>query len=470
MRGVAFAARLRRFRTAFRPSHLTAMPDEATTAAPPDAEPNAEHYEPLRRGDLRRGATLKTPVLDERGVLLLNAGQVISEAFHAKLCDRGLDCVRVHRDELPALLAGRPQGDAASAKPARAGVVAEANNKLSDGLDAVCESGRGLDLPAQGDAFQTEQQNRGHAPHDPAARDAAAGRLAAAVNGVTDIQKELADAGKLDLTELNGFADAALADLADDGDLFAALGINPHGAGYPHRHAMHAAMLAAAVGAKLGLDRPTLRELVVGVLVHDAGMLRVDAASYEHAGSLSRDAFLEITKHPVRTFERLTDVRAVPARAAFIAYQMHERCDGTGYPRRRTAAQLHPLAKIAAVADVYTALAAPRPYRPGLAPHHAMTHVLREAAAGKLDGAAARALLAAVSLFPLGSRVKLSDGRRGRVLRATDDVRRPLLELDAPGGEGGGEILDLSAHPALNVVGVAGDAAPVEGGPLAAAA
>ena len=449
------------------------MSDAAEPPAEPassEAVPDASDYEPLKRGDLRRGATLKTPVLDGRGVLLLNAGQVISDAFHARLSDRGLDSVRVHRDELTRLLAGRPQGDAKEAKPARAGVVAAANNKLSDGLDAVCESGRGLALPAQGDAFRGEQADRGAAPHDPAARDAAAGRLAAAVSGVTEIQAELAGSGKLDAAGLNAYADAALADLAGDGDLFGSLAANARGAGYPHRHSVHAAMLAAAVGAKLGLDRPTLREVVVGVLVHDAGMLRVDAASYEHEGPLSRDAFLEITKHPVLAFERLDDVRAVPPRAAFIAYQMHERCDGTGYPRRRTAAQLHPLAKIAAVADVYAALAAPRAYRPGLAPHHAMTHMLKEAAAGKLDGGAARALLATLSLFPLGSRVKLADGRRGRVLRATADPRRPLVELDAAGGDGGGELLDLSTDPALKVVGVAGDAAPVEGEPLAAAA
>ena len=453
------------------------MSDAAPPADATDAPAaNVAEFAALRRAELRLGAKLTTPILDDRGVLLLNAGQVVTPKFHARLTERGLESVRVHPTELPRLLAGKPQGEAREAPPARGGAVAEASNKLSDALDAVGSAGRGLALPAQGDAFRRERTDRTDSHYDPARRDAAVGRMTAAVEGVTQIQAELAGSGDLDSAGLAAFAAAALDDLADDGDLFAALGINPHGAGYPHRHAVHAAMLAAAVGANMNLDRPTLNELVVGVLVHDAGMLRVDARHYSHPGPLGRDAFLEVTKHPVRVFERLADVRAVPARAAFVAYQMHERCDGSGYPRRRTGPQLHALAKVAAVADVYTALAAPRPYRPGLAPHHAMTHVLKAAAAGALDGAAVRALLATVSLFPLGSRVKLDDGRRGRVLRAGGDYHRPVVELDPPGGVAGGgedpdgELLDLSKHPARRVVGVAADAAPETPAPLAAAA
>ena len=457
------------------------------TEPPADADPipaGSEAFVPLRRGDLRRGVTLETPVLDERGVLLLAAGQVVTDVFHAKLIDRGLNAVRVHPAELPRLLAGVPQGAATEAPRTRAGVVAAAGNAVSEALDRVAATGRGLRLPSQGEAFRSELADPG-GRYDAATREAAVGRLSAAVSDVGAIQAELAAGRGLDLGGLTAAAEAALADLAADRDLFASLGLNPHGSGYPTRHGIHAAMLAAAVGTTLGLDRPTLTELTIGVLVHDAGMLRLDRAVYETPGPLGRAAFLEVTKHPVLVFDTLTcgpaggggnrAARAIPPRAAFIAYQMHERCDGSGYPRRRTGWQLHALAKIAAVADVFTALTAPRPYRPGLAPHHALTHVLKEAAAGVLDGEAVRALLKTVSLFPLGSRVKLDDGRRGRVLRTTADDTRPLLELDPPGAAAGrgpepGELLDLSQQPARRVTGVGADAAPLCDAPPCAAA
>ncbi|QDT14930.1 HD-GYP domain-containing protein [Alienimonas californiensis] len=468
--------------------HAAAEPRDAVL---PDAGPpavglpavNQDEYVPLRRCDLRRGTVLKTPVLDERGVLLLAAGQVISDTFHAKLVDRGLLSVQVHAGEVAELLAGIPQGEATQAPRARIGVVAPAANATSEALDQIAMSGRGLGLPRQGVPFGEEQIDRSGAPYDPARRDACVARLSEAVGAAGVIQRDIASGRGVDLPGLNSIAEGALDDLAADRDLFAAIGLSPHSAGYPTRHGVHASMLAAAVGATLGLDRPTLNELTIGVLVHDAGMLRLDPALYDTPGPLGKAAFLEITKHPVLVFEALKSARDIPPRAAFIAYQMHERCDGSGYPRRRTAPQLHALAKIAAVVDAFAALTSPRPYRPALAPHHAMRHVLKEAAAGAFDLEAVRALLRTVSLFPLGSRVKLDDGRRGRVLRITDDYSRPLIELDPPGGVAGrggasGELLDLSAHPQRRVTGVSADAPPLidEAGaegtraPLAAAA
>ncbi len=41
--------------------------------------------------------------------------------------------------------------------------------------------------------------------------------------------------------------------------------------------------------------------------------------------------------------------------------QHHERRDGTGYPLGLTGDKIHPFAQIAAVADVYEAMTAPRP-------------------------------------------------------------------------------------------------------------
>ncbi|MFH5803230.1 HD-GYP domain-containing protein [Alienimonas sp. DA493] len=464
------------------PEHAAAEVPPRGPAAPALGLPAKEEYVPLRRCDLRRGTVLKTPVLDDRGVLLLAAGQVISDTFHAKLVDRGLLSVQVHAEEVPKLLAGVPQGEAKEAPRSRTGVVAPAANATSEALDRIAVSGRGLGLPKQGDPFRGELVDRTGVPYDPARRDASVARLCEAVSVAGAIQREIASGQGVDLPGLTGLADEALDDLAADRDLFAAIGLSPHGTGYPTRHGVHASMLAAAVGAAMGLDRPTLNELTIGVLVHDAGMLRLDPALYETPGPLGKAAFLEITKHPVLVFEALGSARDIPPRAAFIAYQMHERCDGSGYPRRRTAPQLHALAKIAAVVDAFVALTSPRPYRPALAPHHAMRHLLKDAAAGAFDPEAVRALLRTVSLFPLGSRVKLDDGRRGRVLRVTEDYSRPLIELDPPGGVAGrggapGELLDLSACPERCVTGVSADAAPLvdEAGaeaeePLAAAA
>jgi HD-GYP domain-containing protein (c-di-GMP phosphodiesterase class II) len=113
-----------------------------------------------------------------------------------------------------------------------------------------------------------------------------------------------------------------------------------------------------------------------------------------------------------------------------VAYQMHERCDGSGYPRGCQGGRIHELAKVAAVADVFVALVCPRPHRPGIVPYHAVKKILLDTKDGLFDVKAVRALLKTVSLFPIGSYVALNDGRVGRVVRASGDFYdRPIVEV-----------------------------------------
>lgn len=67
---------------------------------------------------------------------------------------------------------------------------------------------------------------------------------------------------------------------------------------------------------------------------------------------------------------------------------MHERPDGSGYPRRRKKDQIHFLSRVAAVADMYVALATPRPHRPGILPHAAIQTITQAGGQGRLDQAA----------------------------------------------------------------------------------
>ena len=205
---------------------------------------------------------------------------------------------------------------------------------------------------------------------------------------------------------------------AEDLDLFVCLGINPPSDDYPTRHSLHVAMLAMAIGAIAGWDEATLIELGIGCLIHDVGMERVRGVNPRDSRVFSRSEFEEIAKHPVYTLELIRQQPdRIPPASRIVAYQMHERCDGSGYPRGRTGCQIHELAKIAAVADVYVALVSPRPHRPGTIPYHAMERILHDVKAGLLDPNVVSALLRTVSLFPIGSFVGLSDGRIGKVIR-----------------------------------------------------
>src|SRR5262249_70558 len=152
-------------------------------------------------------------------------------------------------------------------------------------------------------------------------------------------------------------------------------------------------------------------------LIHDLGMLRIQGVDLHDGRILGNTDFREIVKHPIYTLELLRQhAGKLPVGSCMVAYQMHDRLNGTGYPRGRTADQIHELAKIAAVADVFVALTSNRPHRPGLLPYYALERILHGVKDGFYDSQVARALLKTVSLFPVGSSVQLTDGRTGVVI------------------------------------------------------
>jgi HD-GYP domain-containing protein (c-di-GMP phosphodiesterase class II) len=149
----------------------------------------------------------------------------------------------------------------------------------------------------------------------------------------------------------------------------------------------------------------------------------------------------------------LAEVRDLPQTIRYIAYQVHERFNGSGYPRGRSGPQLHEYAKLVSVADVYAAMTANRPYRKAMPPYEAAKTILYEGAEDKFDRTLVRALLDTVSLFPIGSQVYLSDGSAARVLRANPGLHtRPVVETIGSDGSPTGQVVDLAEDAALHVV------------------
>ena len=144
--------------------------------------------------------------------------------------------------------------------------------------------------------------------------------------------------------------------------------------------------------------------------------------------------------------EVLRRFREVPLALAAIAVEEHERLDGSGYPRGTS--EVGEFSQIVAVADVYDALCSPRPHRPAITAHRAVREIIAFGNRKKLDAQTIRALLKSISLFPVGSFVRLSDGTFGRVIGAGQDPARPLVAVLC--GEAG-PVLDLASRPDLKI-------------------
>lgn len=241
--------------------------------------------------------------------------------------------------------------------------------------------------------------------------------------------------------------------LLEDFDTAVSLAVQPLYDGYPVRHSVQTSLLSMAMGTDAGFLESELVAIGLGSLVHDVGMLLVPNRLLGNEPISERDR-RELMRHPLHAAEALAKSEDAPACARYVAAQIHERLDGSGYPHGVKGSTNHRLARYAAVADTFLGMIAPRPHRPAHEPYRAMEEILFAAHRGRFDAAAVRALLRVVSLYPVGSCVWLNDGRVGRVVRSNPgSVDRPVimamdLNVDPPEPQA----VDLSAQTSLCIV------------------
>ncbi len=132
------------------------------------------------------------------------------------------------------------------------------------------------------------------------------------------------------------------------------------------KHAQRAADLAAAIAIRLGLSPVRVEVLRLATIVHDIGKIAIPSDILAKPGALSEHEYAIVKTHCAVSFDVLQHFQA-PFPVAEIAYQHHERLDGSGYPRGLVGDSILPEARILAVADVFDAMTSNRAYRPGLA-------------------------------------------------------------------------------------------------------
>lgn len=134
---------------------------------------------------------------------------------------------------------------------------------------------------------------------------------------------------------------------------------------YTAGHERRVGEMAAAIAAEMGLDENTRRGLRIAGAVHDVGKVTVPAEILAKPTRLT-PAELELAQgHAAAGYEVLCKVQ-FPWPVAEVAYQHHERMDGSGYPRGLKGDEIILEARIIAVADVVESMSNYRPYRPAV--------------------------------------------------------------------------------------------------------
>jgi HD-GYP domain-containing protein (c-di-GMP phosphodiesterase class II) len=152
-------------------------------------------------------------------------------------------------------------------------------------------------------------------------------------------------------------------------------------------HVCNVSTYCAIIGRQSGICAAhEIAELAAGALLHDIGKRQIPRYVFNKAGSLSDDEWDLVRQHPVIGFRDLKQQGTVSWRQLMMAYQHHERLDGSGYPTGVLGDEIHPWAKICAIADVFDAMSCHRPYRRAL-PVTKVSEYLKKYAGVRYDAA-----------------------------------------------------------------------------------
>ncbi len=184
---------------------------------------------------------------------------------------------------------------------------------------------------------------------------------------------------------------------------------------YGFSHSVNVCVLAIVLGKALLLDREKLESLAIGALLHDIGNIHFDEAFLQNKESFTSTDVELMKTHTTLGFEDLRKKKEFNLAIAHIAFQHHESADGTGYPRGLKAGEIHPLAEIVSLVDLYDRL---------ISDHSGIMRVMPHVACEILMGHAGRSFplelvrtfLKNVAVYPTGVMVKLNNGEIGVVV------------------------------------------------------
>jgi HD-GYP domain-containing protein (c-di-GMP phosphodiesterase class II) len=201
--------------------------------------------------------------------------------------------------------------------------------------------------------------------------------------------------------------------------------------------------MGVALAKKAGWEGTKVRLFGLGCILHDLGKVLIPEEILRKPGRLTEAEFDRMKQHPKLGYQLIRSIApSLSGLVSQVAYQHHERQDGSGYPRGlkgnntlgvHAPEMIHEFGALCAVADVYDAMASKRPYRKAWAPDQVVQTVIG-LSGEHLNRDAVEIFRSVVSPYPVCSEVTILTGphagKRGVVARVDPaNLSRPVVRV-----------------------------------------
>ncbi len=129
-------------------------------------------------------------------------------------------------------------------------------------------------------------------------------------------------------------------------------------------HVKRVAEYSKLLALKFGLSKDEAEILRLASPMHDIGKVGIPDSILNKPGKLTAQEYETMKEHAQIGYELLKNsTRDILKASAIVAYEHHEKWDGSGYPRGLSGEDIHIYGRITAICDVFDALAHERPYK-----------------------------------------------------------------------------------------------------------
>lgn len=190
-----------------------------------------------------------------------------------------------------------------------------------------------------------------------------------------DIERALTESKQI----IDGFVEFMATDPAGMAHL---VGLSGHDF-YTYNHSLDVGIYCLGLGQAAGYNENDLRELGLGGLFHDIGKRNVPVEIITKKGSLDETEWATMQKHPQFGLIILEE-HGSSDKVKACCFEHHESFLGNGYPQQLPGPEIHPMARITAIADTYDALTTKRSYNSAMRPTEAV-EMMKTKLAGRYD-------------------------------------------------------------------------------------
>jgi HD-GYP domain-containing protein (c-di-GMP phosphodiesterase class II) len=206
------------------------------------------------------------------------------------------------------------------------------------------------------------------------------------------------------------------------------------------------------ISLRLQLQHHTIVEHTTAAMLHHIGMAMVPNEVRHKVGKLTKDELSLIRQAPENAVTYLKSCHATHENILLAAEQAAERYDGSG-PQGLSGHDIAWIARVVGLLSMFEALIHIRPYRQRLLPRDAIRELVNRHKKA-FDPILLKALIEAVSLYPVGTFVQLNTEEIGQVTMVHSKFPlRPVvyIHLDSHGNAITAREIDLKLQPNLMI-------------------